>query len=183
MHINMTARHLELTSALADYVQKKVERAQRYFNHLIWAQVILDVQKHRHMAEVIIHGTGHTLRAKQEAGDLYAAIDVAMDKMDKQVKRFKERLKVHHRGEATPRRLTGAVPISDLGVLTTPSGSDGRIRTRRLLRLSPMTEDEAIQALEQSEASHWIFLNARTRRVCVLYRKNNKTYELVEAVP
>src|SRR5882672_728838 len=91
MQVNITARHLKLTPAISEYVQKKLEKAKRYFDHLIWAQVVLDVSKTRHMAEIIIHASGRTFTAKEESADLYAAIDLASDKIDEQLRRYKER--------------------------------------------------------------------------------------------
>src|SRR3954468_17222726 len=98
MELNITARHLKLTPAIADYAQKKLEKARKYFDHLIWSQVILDVEKNRHIAEFIIHAAGHTFTAKEVSADLYAAIDLASDKMDEQLRRFKDRVR-HRRTE------------------------------------------------------------------------------------
>src|SRR5436853_221242 len=95
MELNITARHLKLTSAIADYAQKKLEKAKRYFGQLIWVQVILDVEKNRHIAEFVVHAAGHTFTAKEESSDLYAAIDLASDKIDEQLRRFKERRRPH----------------------------------------------------------------------------------------
>lgn len=91
MQIKITARHLKLTDAINDYATKKVEKAQHYFNNVVNAQVILSVDKFRQMAEIILH-TGHTgsksiFRAKEVSENLYAAIDLAMDKIDKQLKK------------------------------------------------------------------------------------------------
>src|SRR5580704_3015357 len=91
MQVNITARHLKLTPAIGDYVQKKLEKAKRFLDHLIWAQVVLDVSKQRHSAEVIIHAAGHTFTAKEESLDLYAAVDLASDNIDEQLRRYKER--------------------------------------------------------------------------------------------
>src|SRR3989338_3437498 len=111
MRISITARHLELTQAIVDYVQKKVERAQRYFDHLIWAQVIFSVEKHRHIVEIVVHASGTTLRAKEEAGDLYASIDLAMDKMDSQLKKYKEKLKSKRKNKRLQPAATTMVDI------------------------------------------------------------------------
>ena len=104
MQINITARHLKLTPAISDYVQKKLEKAKRFLDHLIWAQVILDVSKQRHAAELIIHAAGHTFTAKEESLDLYAAIDLASDNIDEQLRRYKER---HRERRPQSRRMAG----------------------------------------------------------------------------
>src|SRR5271157_5602840 len=101
MQIKITARHLELTDAINDYARKKVEKAQHYFNNVVNARVILSVDKYRQMAEIILH-TGRTgsksiFRAKEVSENLYAAIDLAMDKIDKQLKKIKEISKIHRK--------------------------------------------------------------------------------------
>ena len=106
MQVNITARHIKLTSSISDYVQKKLEKAKRYFDHLIWAQVILEVSKTRHIAEIVIHASGKTLTAKEEGGDLYAAIDLASDKIDEQLRRMKDRQRT--RRDARHRRSAGS---------------------------------------------------------------------------
>lgn len=98
MRLHVSARHLKLTDSIAAYIEKKLQKAERYFNQLIWAQAILEVQKHRHLAEFVMHGAHRTFRAKAEAGDLYAAIDLAIDKMDQQLRKYKEKLKLHRVG-------------------------------------------------------------------------------------
>src|SRR5688572_24949239 len=108
MELHMTARHLKLTPAIADYAQKKLEKAKKYFGALIWAQVILDVEKNRHIAEFVIHAAGHTFAAKQESADLYAAIDLASDKLDEQLRRHKERRRPHRAGRTGRRQAPWA---------------------------------------------------------------------------
>ena len=90
MQVNITARHLELTPALANYVYKKIEKCEHFSDHLVWAQVILSVEKYRQVAELVIHASKITFRSKEESTDMYAAIDLAVDKMDKQLRKHKE---------------------------------------------------------------------------------------------
>jgi len=180
MQLNITARHLKLTPAIADYVQKKLEKAKRYFDHLIWTQVILDVVKNRHSAEIVIHATGRTFTAKEESIDLYAAIDLASDNMDEQLRRHKDRYRV--RRGARRGRMTADEMWPTPSVLTMPINSDHRVSSMRVLRLSPLSLPEAITAMEQSDSAHWIFMNRDNRRVTVVYRKPDKTYGVVESI-
>ena len=104
MKLNITARHLDLTPALSDTVHRKVEKAQRYFNSIIWAQAILTVEKHRHIAELVVHTPGATFRTKGEAGDLYSAIDLAAHKLDLHLMRIKDK-KIQHRTKISSRNF------------------------------------------------------------------------------
>jgi putative sigma-54 modulation protein len=178
MELNITARHLKLTPAIADYVQKKLEKAKRFFGHLIWAQIILEVQKNRHIAEIVVHTTGRTLMAKKESIDLYAAIDLASDKIDEQLRRYKERRQLRRsvRGPQTPEATWTEAP-SELG------GVDRRISSLRVVRLSPQSMEEALSTMANSDNAHCVFLNKQNGRVTVIYRKPDKTFGVVESIP
>ena len=150
-------------------------------DHLIWAQVVLDVVKLRHSAEIIIHAAGHTFTAKEESADLYAAIDLASDNIDEQLRRYKER----HR-ERRPRSAAGARRLSRPGrpisSMLMEDPMDPRVSSMRVLRLIPLSVNEAISAMEHSDSAHWIFVNSDNRRVTVAYRKPDKTFGVVESI-
>ncbi len=180
MQVNITARHLKLTSPLKEYVEKKLEKAKKFNDHLIWAQVVLDVTKQRHTAEIILHSPGHTFAAKEESLDLYAAIDLTSDNLDEQLRRYKER---HHEQRAiNPRRSARSRSWQETATLVAPEPVDSRISSTRVLKLEAQTLQEAIQAMEESASAHWIFLNRDNRRVTVLYRKPDKTFGVVESI-
>ncbi len=180
MQLNITARHLKLTPAISDYVQKKLEKAKRFLDPLIWAQVVLDVSKQRHAAEIIIHTTGRTFTAKEESVDLYAAIDLASDNLDEQLRRYKERK--HERRPDNPRRGGRAKAWQEDLAVSLAEPLDSRVSSTRILRLVPLSVNEAISAMEESDSAHWIFLNRDNRRVTVLYRKPDKTFGVVESI-
>lgn len=180
MKISITARHLKLTPAIKEYVEKKVEKAQRFNDHIISAQVVLQVTKERHQAEFILHVPQHTFTAREESADLYAAIDLASDNLDEQLRRYKDKHR-EHRPE-NPRRS----PRSKAWTRTAPELDaeplDSRVSSSRVLKLTPLTVNEAIVAMEDSDSAHWIFVNRENRRVTVLYRKPDKTFGVVESI-
>ena len=96
MQLNITGHHIDLSPALSDYVKSKLQRIQRHFDHVVDAHCILSVVKQLHKAEATIHVTGNTLHAESEHADMYAAIDLMLDKLDRQVTRHKEKLTDHH---------------------------------------------------------------------------------------
>ncbi|MBX6421199.1 MAG: ribosome-associated translation inhibitor RaiA [Nevskia sp.] len=99
MNLNISGHHLELTPALRSYVADKLKRVERHFDHLIDAAVILTVDKLHHKAEATLHARGTTLHAEAIDGDMYAAIDLLIDKLDEQTRRHKEKLRDHHARE------------------------------------------------------------------------------------
>lgn len=96
MEINLSGHHVDITPALRSYVDTKLERLERHFDHATDIHVILSVEKLRHKAEARMHVTGSQLFADATEENMYAAIDILMDKLDRQVKRFKEKQSDHH---------------------------------------------------------------------------------------
>ena len=91
MNLNVSGHHLEVTPAIRGYVQEKLERVKRHFDHVIDAHVILSVDKLRQKAEVTLRVRGKDIHCACEEQDLYAAIDLLVDKLDRQVLKYKER--------------------------------------------------------------------------------------------
>jgi len=92
MNLSVSGHHLDVTPAIRTYVHSKIERVSRHFDHVIDAHVILTVDKQRQKAEVTLHVRGKDLHCECEEGDLYAAIDLLADKLDRQVLRYKDKL-------------------------------------------------------------------------------------------
>ncbi len=100
MQLNLTGHHVELTPALRDYVDSKFERLERHFDNVFDVHVVLNVEKLRHTAEATVHVNGDNLFADAVDEDMYAAIDGLIDKLDRQVKKHKEKLQDHHQRDA-----------------------------------------------------------------------------------
>jgi putative sigma-54 modulation protein len=106
MNLTISGHHLDLTPPLRDYVASKIKRIERHFDHLINADVILSVEKLRHKAEATVHASGADLHAEAVVDqDMYAAIDMLMDKLDQQTRKHKEKLRNHHVKQAVKRTL------------------------------------------------------------------------------
>ena len=99
MQINLTGHHIEITPALRDYVHGKLERIERHFENVTSVHVILSVEKLRHKAEATIHVAGNDIYADAIEEDMYASIDGLVDKIDRQIKKHKEKLTDKHRDE------------------------------------------------------------------------------------
>ncbi len=101
MQINLTGHHVDLTSPLRDYVNNKLERLERHFDNVTDIHVILSVEKLRHKAEATLHVSGARMYADATEEDMYAAIDGLTDKLDRQIKKHKEKITDHHRNEGS----------------------------------------------------------------------------------
>ncbi|MDP7042075.1 MAG: ribosome-associated translation inhibitor RaiA [Gammaproteobacteria bacterium] len=103
MQINLTGHHVEITPSLRDYLTEKLERIERHFENATDIHCILTVEKLEHKAEATLNVSGSTLHAHSVEGDMYAAIDSLTDKLDRQVRKYKEKLTDHHARESHKR--------------------------------------------------------------------------------
>lgn len=99
MNLNISGHHMDLTDALRNYVNTKLQRVERHFDHVIDAEIVLEVEKLRHKAEATLKLSGTKLHAEAVEADMYAAIDVMTDRLDRQIRKFKEKLTDHHNRE------------------------------------------------------------------------------------
>ena len=96
MNLNLTGHHVEITPAIRDYVVSKLERINRHFDHVIEVNVVMTVEKLDQRIEANVHLSGKDIHVQAHDGDMYAAIDGMIDKLDRQVIRHKERFAVKH---------------------------------------------------------------------------------------
>jgi putative sigma-54 modulation protein len=104
MHLTLTGHHIDITPALREFVENKLGRLERHFDGVTDIHCILGIEKLLHKAEATAHLAGGTIHADATAEDMYAAIDGLIDKLDRQVKKFKEKSTDHHAREAAKAR-------------------------------------------------------------------------------
>ncbi len=95
MQINIDGHHVDLTDSMRDYINTKLERIERHFDQVVDVHVVLSVEKLRQKAEATVHVAGNNIHAHSENDDMYAAIDLLLDKLDRQIKKHKEKLTKH----------------------------------------------------------------------------------------
>ena len=182
--IKVTGRHVTVTDAIVDYARKKVESLHLDYPRIIEAQVILDVEKYRHVAEVVLRCSNHiTIDASAETGDLYASIDEAIGKIAQQMRKHKTKIMRQHR----PRR--GEVHMIEAQILADelPGESDSLaeplvVRTEKY-PVKPMFVDEAVLQLQMNASQQFVvFLNAKSEKVTVLYRRKQGNFGVIEPV-
>lgn len=101
MQISLTGNHVDLTEPLREYVNTKLDRLERHFDIVQDIHVVLTVEKLRHKAEATLHVAGGNLYADSVQEDMYAAIDTLTDKLDRQLRKHKEKMTDHHRSEGS----------------------------------------------------------------------------------
>lgn len=179
--IKVTGRHVNVTEPIKDYAVKKVEGLHLDYPRIIEAQVVLDIQKYRHLAEIVLHCANHiTIDATAEATDLYAAIDEVIGKIAQQMRKYKTKIMRQNR----PRH--GEVKEIDSKILSIEGFAEGAETEPSLVEtlkypVKPMYVDEAILQLEMSSWQFVVFLNVKTNKVNILYRrKDGESFGLME---
>ena len=177
MDISVTGRHVAVTPALKQYAAKKLEHIGIDFPRILSAHFILDVEKFRQIAELVIQCGNHiTIEAREVSEDLYASIDKVVDKVARQMRKYKTKIQDHRAREAKLFHVDEHVLTHDLHE---DEGSHRVVRTEQFA-VKPMYVDEAVLQMELSENHQFIvFLNAESEKVNVLYRRKSGDFGLI----
>ena len=179
VQINVTGRHLGVTEPIKDYARKKIESIGVDFPRILDAHVILDVEKHRHTAEVILHCGNHIIiEARAESEDMYASIDEVVAKAARQLRKAKTKIQRHQPRAAKPYEVDLRVlaPLED----EHEEHAEPEVVMTEKFAVKPMFVDEAVLQLQLSHRQFLVFLNARTEKVNVLYRRKTGNFGLIE---
>jgi putative sigma-54 modulation protein len=182
MQVTVTFRRLEATEALRRYADEKVRRiAAKYFRRPLEAHVVLAVTKRRHMAEITLTADRVTLNAREETADLYSAIDLALDKIERQAKKYKAKRRDHKNATGAV-AATGRRPVRAARGAAEPAEDRPPpevIRTERVPP-KPMSVEEAVMQMDLSNDEFLVFTNAANETLSVLYRRKDGNYGLIE---
>lgn len=177
MEVTVTFRHIESTDALRDYVHEKLLRINKYVSVTAEAAVVLSLEKHRHMAEITLNTNGITINAKEVTEDMYSSIDFAVDKLERQVKKHKEKNK-HHKPGSGYQNKTALHNVVSFERQEAPQPAKV-IKTESIF-IKPMSLDEALMQIGLIDNEFLVFTNAETQKVNVLYRRRDGNYGLIE---
>jgi putative sigma-54 modulation protein len=175
MEISVTLRHVEPNEELKKYAEEKISRIKKFFDRGVKAEVVLTVEKRRFLAEVNIIADGIRLNSKETSNEnLFAAIDLVMDKLTNQASRYKSKLK-DKKGSS---EFTIQHNIISLEKENNPQ-SHKIIHTEHYF-VKPMTVEEAVMQLDVIKKDFLVFTNAQSHRVNVLYQRRDGNYGLIE---
>jgi putative sigma-54 modulation protein len=182
LKVDLFGRNLEVTPRITEYVTKKISKLDRFLPDIEETRVDLAYNKSarnvadRQVAQITIHGKGYTLRTEEGAEDIFAAFDTAMEKLQRQVERFKGK-RQHGRGDGTP--------ASEVAPDVIPVEEDEEepiiIARRKSFTLVPMNELEAVEQMRLlGQDKFFIFFNGDTNAINVLYVRRDGSYGLIE---
>ncbi len=180
MQISVTFRHMDSSDALRDHATDKTSRIKKYFDEPTEAHVVLSIERYLYKAEVNISAHGMMICAKEISSDMYNSIDRAIDKVEKQVKKYRDRIvKLRPKSGAKLKMrfqlLEGAEDTEQTGSALPPTIIEAKDFEAR-----PMMLDEAVMQMDLLNNDILVFLNVKTDQINVLYRKNGNKYGLIE---
>lgn len=195
MQLIVSGKNIHLSPALKDYAEKKLSAIKKYFDHIIEVDVTLSVdevkdQTRSKVCEVTVWANGIVLRGKKASEDLYASIDIVADKIERQMKKYKEKLKEMPRRRNSGRDDRSAVhKVISLPEFSKEKEEEADPETARrapkivrsgTFAMKPMFADEAAEQLEMLKQGFYVFSNAETNQINVIYKRSDGNFGLIE---
>ncbi|WP_132995288.1 ribosome hibernation-promoting factor, HPF/YfiA family [Sporanaerobacter acetigenes] len=175
MKINITGKNMEITDALRDVTYKKLGKLDKYFQSDVEANVTYSVERNRKIIEVTINLPGTILRAEESSDDMYTSIDKAVDILERQIRKYKTKLqKRYQNGETIRFENIQPLPQENQEV-----NKPKIVKTKRFA-MKPMNTEEAILQMELLRHNFFMFMNAETDEVNVIYKRKDGNYGLIE---
>ncbi|MES9684056.1 ribosome-associated translation inhibitor RaiA [Gottfriedia acidiceleris] len=180
MMLNIRGENIEITPAIRDYVDKKLSRFDRYFDEELTARVNAKVFHDKQRIEVTIPGTYMLLRAEEEHADLYAAVDLVIDKLDRQIRKHKTKVnrKLREKGSL---KFMFAPSITESAVAVEEQENDIELVRTKQFDLKPMDAEEAVLQMNMLGHNFFVFLNCETNKTNIVYARKDGRYGLIES--
>jgi len=177
MDFEYTGRHVEVTEALRRHVEEHFSKLDQIFDDsTARAHIIIEVEKNRHIGEVLLHWREHTLTARDTNADMYQALSRAISKIEKQAVKLKK--KIIDRKQSAP-SLSSLAPDGDDNIEAAPP-QVGRIINARRYPVKPMTPEEAVMSLGADSNQFLVFRDSDTSRLSVLYKRKDGNFGLIQ---
>jgi putative sigma-54 modulation protein len=178
MQFTVTFRHMDPSDRLKEFGREKMARLEKYLDSVIDVDLTFTVEKFRHRAEAVVTADGLKIKAEEETEDMYSALDLVIDKLEKQIKRHREKLKIHNKGQTQPKRQSGHNGDGEKAQIAAEEDPFVTDRVRDL-PLDPMSLEEAAAKLALSNAPFVVFLDQENGGVRLLRKMAAGSTELV----
>jgi len=172
MKYNIRGNKIDVTEAIEDYLKGKLSKVEKYFNDSVEAKAIISAKGKDQKVEVTIWSGKYNVRAEETNEDLYAAIDLVLDKLERQLKKYKDKVQ-------TVKRAVKEEYIPEIDELF--EDEEQNIVRRKQVFLKPIDEEEAITQMELLGHTFFVFKNVETDKINVVYKRNDGDYGIIEA--
>ena len=178
MKVIITGRHIEITNPVKAYVEKKMQRLEKFFNHILEIHVILTAEKHRQIAEVNINANGLKIASQEETTDIYASIDSIVDKLERKLNRYKERITKDRKKSRGSQEIGFVYGVIEPEEFEQEKPEPQIIKSSRLAA-KPMSIDEAAMQLDLTNQIFLVFLNDKSNEINCIYRRKDGNFGLI----
>jgi putative sigma-54 modulation protein len=175
MKISVTFRNKEGENWHKDYIDQRLKKLEKYLDTPVEARVVLSVEKFRNVAEVNLMTNGQNINAKEEAKDMYLAIDNAIEKIERQLKKRKEKIRGHKANSARGEEMNAVEQYSDEDEV-----QGTKIVEVKKVILKPMSLDDAIMEIDSSRNRFVVYRDSSTENVSIIYVRDDGKYALIE---
>jgi putative sigma-54 modulation protein len=176
MQLEVSFKQMEHSDALRGYVVEKLGKVLKPLVEPINAQIVLQVEKYRHIVKVTIHANGIVIKGREETNDMYSSIDLVLDKLDRQVKKYREKIVQHGNREVLREYRASHTVLQE----TLPTSDEPEIIPQKELLLKPMTVDEAIMQMELLNKTFLLFNNSADNNLNVIYIRDDGHFGLIQ---
>lgn len=175
MKITVKAKNTQVTDALNSYVEKRFAKLEKYFNDEMQGTVTLIVEREKHRVEATIPINRYLLRAEETSNDMYASIDGVVDKLERQIHKYKTR--INRKSKGAPSFADIPMPAAEADEKTDEFAKAIRVKE---FTVKPMDEEEAIMQMELIGHDFFVFLNADDNAINVVYKRHDQSYGLIK---
>ncbi len=168
MNIIINCRQMDLTKNLREYAESKISRFSKYLNNVSEATVTLSVEKYRHKAEVHLKANGSLIQAESITGEMYSSIDDVVEKLARQVRKHKEKIVSHRKNKS--KSSVATEPVERMPSIVKDTSYD----------IKPMSVEEAAMQMDLLDRDFFIFTNASSGDINVLYKMKDGNFGLIE---
>ncbi len=171
MNIIINGRHLDITPSIKSYSEEKIKKIEKYMPNITEAVITLSVEKFRHKAEVLLRINGSSIQAECITEEIYSSIDEVTEKIERQIKKHKEKLTSRRKDARQGAEFNPASQI--------PEPTERIIKKERF-NMKPMSPEEAAMQMDILDRNFFIFTNDKTTEINVIFRRNDGDLGLVE---
>ncbi len=176
MNISITFRNSEVDKWQREFIEEKITKLKKYIDGPCEAHVVLSVEKFRQVAEINFLANGLNINSKEEAKEMSLAIDDAIEKVERQLKKHREKIRNHKAVNRGP----GAPPALDADLNQTEASTMARIVESQKVVLKHLSPEDAVIEMETQGSGFVVYRDASSARICVLYRLDDGNYALLE---
>lgn len=172
MRVNLKGKNVQITDGLKDYAEKRFQRLEKYFEKEFEVNATFSVERDLHKIDVVIPLSGFVIKGEDKTRDMYTSIDNVIDKLERQIRKYKTR--VNRKGKQAEIKRDDTLPVEE------PEFEIPEIVKTKRFAVKPMSKEEAVLQMSLLDHSFFVFLNPESDEINVIYRRNDGQIGLIE---